>query len=277
MANRFSDQHGYTSTTPPFQREMVDTELRIRLWNVLTVYIWNQYPQHGNQQLRYDGMFVRLWKDYLNRDLDQMPPYHADYYNGPTSYLSFKGYFNSCIWYDVFNLLTHLSYDDSGIFTPGIRTAINAALEKHNSAYRFVGKEIMEVTDKQEIVAIETALVDAAQTVRTHLEASLRMLSDREAPDYRNSVKESISAVEAACRLVADSPNATLKEALKKIKGEVHPAMYQAFDKLYGYTSDASGIRHALSEESSITYADAKFMLVACSAFISYLKLSAIP
>lgn len=100
------------------------------------------------------------------------------------------------------------------------------------------------------------------------------MLSDREAPDYRNSVKESISAVEAVCRSVAGTPTATLGDALKRIP-DVHPAFSRAFSALYGYTSDASGVRHALTNESNVTYADAKFMLVACAAFVSFMKASA--
>jgi hypothetical protein len=45
------------------------------------------------------------------------------------------------------------------------------------------------------------------------------------------------------------------------------PSLKRAFDKLYGYTSDADGIRHALLEEDSVTFEQAKFMLVVCSAF----------
>jgi len=45
-----------------------------------------------------------------------------------------------------------------------------------------------------------------------------------------------------------------------------------AFDKLYGYTSDADGIRHALLEEVTLDFDDAKFMLVACSAFVNYIR-----
>jgi hypothetical protein len=40
---------------------------------------------------------------------------------------------------------------------------------------------------------------------------------------------------------------------------------------LYGYTSDSSGIRHALQDEPNLDFVDAKFMLVACSAFVNYL------
>ena len=48
--------------------------------------------------------------------------------------------------------------------------------------------------------------------------------------------------------------------------------MKAAFEKLYGYTSDASGVRHAgkLGGPDS-TFEEAKFMLVSCSAFVNYL------
>ena len=41
-------------------------------------------------------------------------------------------------------------------------------------------------------------------------------------------------------------------------------------NKLYGYTSDEGGIRHSLLEQSSIDEAEAKFMIVACSAFVNF-------
>jgi len=34
---------------------------------------------------------------------------------------------------------------------------------------------------------------------------------------------------------------------------------------------DEDGIRHAMLEESTLTLADAKYFLVSCSAFITYL------
>jgi hypothetical protein len=41
---------------------------------------------------------------------------------------------------------------------------------------------------------------------------------------------------------------------------------------MFGYTSDASGIRHAGSGEPvELDYAFAKYMLVTCSAFVNYL------
>lgn len=75
------------------------------------------------------------------------------------------------------------------------------------------------------------------------------------------------------CRVVTGNSRGTLGDALKAIgrKVPLHPALSGAFEKLYGYTSDADGIRHALLDEPSLFQEDALFMLVSCSAFVSYL------
>jgi hypothetical protein len=52
----------------------------------------------------------------------------------------------------------------------------------------------------------------------------------------------------------------------------MHPALRKSLSALYGYTSDEQGIRHAMLDEPKLTAADAKFLLVACSAFINYMK-----
>ena len=55
------------------------------------------------------------------------------------------------------------------------------------------------------------------------------------------------------------------------IKKPMHAALRQALEKLYGYTSDEKGVRHALLDEATVDEADARFMMVACSAFVTYL------
>ena len=75
------------------------------------------------------------------------------------------------------------------------------------------------------------------------------------------------------CQILTKNNKATLGDALKLMKDKIHPAMKGAFEKLYGYTSDANGIRHAngLGEGNS-TFEEAKYMLISCSAFVNYLK-----
>lgn len=64
-----------------------------------------------------------------------------------------------------------------------------------------------------------------------------------------------------------------LKDALTKLDESVHIhiAMKEAFLRLYGFTSDEEGIRHPILNEQNVGFVEAKFMLVACSAFVNYL------
>jgi hypothetical protein len=73
--------------------------------------------------------------------------------------------------------------------------------------------------------------------------------------------------------IVAQSDSATLDGALKELcaKTEIHGALQAGFSKLYGYISDEKGIRHALLDQPNVGFAEAKYMIVSCSAFVHYL------
>ena len=51
----------------------------------------------------------------------------------------------------------------------------------------------------------------------------------------------------------------------------IHESLSAPFKNLYKYTSGNNGIRHALHEEANVTFTEARFMLIACSAFVNYL------
>jgi hypothetical protein len=177
-------------------------------------------------------------------------------------------------WYEVYDFLEFLAkrYPNKTycrMFTHNC----NEILERELSAYRFNGKILAPITSEEEIAEVEKAL-SVSHKFTPHLDRALALLADKKAPDYRNSIKESISAVEAICKLITGSPKVTLGDALRQLEnklGTLHPALRNAFNNLYGYTSDAEGIRHGMLGESELDIEDAKFMLIACSAFINYL------
>ena len=274
---RFSERYGYTQIERAFQRETMDVELRTALWNVLSICMWNKWEDYdyGNtaDSELIDVITKRLWFNYFKADLDKLPNF-KNRYKGNGAYDIFKQHFFKCKWYEAYNFIEFLLQDRGTLLDEAAIKWMNEVLETENAAYRIVGTEVIEITDTNEIKAIEDALAHPDAPVRSHIQSSLVMMSDRENPDYRNSIKESISAVEAACRIVTGMKAATLADALKKIS-DLHPALQKAFLALYGFTSDASGIRHSLLEESDLTYADAKFMLASCAAFVSYLRSNA--
>ena len=153
----------------------------------------------------------------------------------------------------------------------------NRYFEREFIGYRFVGELITPISDSIEIESIEECLGNKLKPVTEHISKANKLLADRLHPDYENSIKESISAVEAMCEIITGltGKEATLGNMLKKLeeKGiEIHKGLKSAFNILYGYTSDANGIRHAGDiGGSSSTFEEAKFMLVTCCAFINYL------
>ncbi len=169
------------------------------------------------------------------------------------------------------------SYFDVPFKGISIFKIVNIFFEREYIGYRFVDGIITPICDEYEIESINQALDIKFQPVYEHISKANRLIADRNNPDYENSIKESISAVEAICKIITDASgyDATLGNMLKMLVKngvEIHPDLNAAFNCLYKYSSDANGIRHAgkLGGAAS-TFEEAKFMLVSCSAFINYL------
>lgn len=272
----FSQRMGLNPVRTEIQRESADIALRNELWNIVFSKYIKFFPNYaGSSNNPHSGLVISLWTQYFGYCLDELP---ESYEIIP----EIKNIFLTSNWHIMFDLLefmpNHLSTIDGSknAYNDDFINTINTVFEKHLSAYRFVNYQIVEITSDVEIAAIETAIVssDTNEPVKIHLSRALELLSDRKNPDYRNSIKESISAIEAYAQIITNNSKAKLSDALKEIERnyELHEALKKSFSSLYGYTSDADGIRHNLLNESSLKQEDALFMLVTCSAFINYLK-----
>ena len=269
----FSQRQGLTPSLKELQTEGMDDELRTKLWNVLTVLYWNNYRRGGVYEdvegSNMGGLIFALWHFFFKWPVDGMPD----------GFFVVRGIireqFFSFPWFRVYDFIEFVSANSDHDFAKHLPIVCNRILEEENAGYRMIDGRFTSITSPAEIQAVEEVLAqaEAFPGVRAHLAAALRMLSDREQPDYRNSIKESISAVESACQVLTGSKSATLGNALKVLERHthLHGAFKAGLSNLYGYTSDADGIRHAMLEEPSISFTDAKFMLVTCSGFVNYL------
>lgn len=165
-------------------------------------------------------------------------------------------------------LLQHLS-------TPwGLRHALQKALVDGRSAYRILdGRTIAAVGSGEQAAAIVTAIdqaVGAAPAAATHI---VNAGAELRRGNWPASVRESIHAVESIA--VQLTGKGTLGDALNVLerRGHLHGSLKAAFAKLYGYTSDEEGVRHALvfNDDALVDESDALFMLGACASFVSYL------
>lgn len=179
-------------------------------------------------------------------------------------------------WYTIFDFVErYLAVSDENTYAK-MANEFNHILEDEVSAYRILDRFVVPITNKAELATIEEAKSTPYDSVRTHVSKALALYADRKAPDYENSIKESISAVEAMCCIITGltGTQATLGAAIKKLKDNgvhIHRAMETAFSSLYGYTSDENGIRHGGIDFKNAPAEDAKYMLISCSAFVNYL------
>jgi hypothetical protein len=276
---KFSQRIGKTPATKLAQLESMDDELRACLWSLLHTCYWETAKDCYDKRLS-DGDFTmgssslsnlifRLWLDYFKQPTDTIDQYWGN------CKIRLRNYFFKAEWYEAYDFVEFVAASGDENVADEFRSHCNQFLERENSAYRFVDGRLTEITSESEIKSVEDAIASGApfSGVSEHLSAALRLMSDRKSPDFRNSIKESISAVESLAKHVAKKPSASLGEVLKELERtkHLHPALKSAFSALYGYTSDAQGIRHALMDDPTLTKADARLMLVCCSAFVNFI------
>lgn len=270
---RFSERIGKKQVKSEIQIDFMDSELRIGIWNVFYLYIIMPLEKESYiTESVFKNLVNRVWFSFFKEAMDQIPIYTGDIA------LILKERFFSWDYLEVYDFIDFVvSQNDPSFNNEGFSDSINFILKRELSGFRFVNGFLAPITDELEIREIEKAVSNAGGLnligVKTHLSEALNKLSDKKVPDYRNSIKESISAVESLCQVITGDSKAELGKALKTLskKLPIHGALEQGFIKIYGYSSDADGIRHALLEESSLDQEDALYMLVSCSAFINYL------
>ena len=155
-------------------------------------------------------------------------------------------------------------------------SGVNKTLEQMNVGYRLLEKtgRFSAVTSPVEMGAVDDAHVALAPfpAAQSHMQKAVSLFSDRKKPDYANTVKESISAVES---LVKEFTGKKMGPGLEKLRRGgffPHSAFAEALKKHYGFASDAGGIRHAADGKSLEPDADtARFTLVTCAAFVNYM------
>jgi len=271
MHKRFSQRLGITKEPPNIQLDSISDALRNSLWNLL-----HDFYEHRNeywcQLIRYSAKF------FFKVPVDDLP-FHD---HRCMSWLK-KAFYN-LEWYGVYDFIEFIAvnfkytkkYPDS-TETARFIEYCNFILERELSGYRFISGILSPITSEKEISeiteAVESSSIKGLKGAEQHLKTSLSLLGQKPSPDYRNSIKEAISAVESVSKQISGSTSQGLPGALKALNkhSEIHGALKSAFEKLYGYSSDEDGIRHAILDEANVGFDEAKFMIVSCSAFINFL------
>jgi hypothetical protein len=269
----FAERYGYVMPRLEVQVEDLDEPTRTALWTGIHLFfcqVLEVNADHRSATAREHHPFiVRLFLHRFHVPYDRIPldnvhsvneKIRSEYFSGP--------------WFQSLALLEHIAKQwDDDQEAKDFRDFTNRLFEEYLVGCRFVGKDLLRLTSPEQVAAVEEAqaAANAVPPAQAHLDKAISLLNSGETSNYGNAIKESISAVEAVARHVTGKSGATLADALKAVP-DLHPALKDGWLKLYGFTSDAKGIRHAARDGDVEASQDlALYMLVTCSAMVSYL------
>ena len=281
----FSDRNGINPLNTQMQFKDFDKHTRMVILNTLHD-ILRIINEDSMAYYSWSVFYLNIAAEVYNQEIDKLENIGESNIENIV-----KEYIRNTILFDTYDsVLTLIEYilnytadnfgnrkpiDGGSTYYFDERKYMNDTFEKEYVGYRFIGEYIVPITDEAEIKEIKETLDIKIQASKKHIEKALGFLSDREKPDYKNSIKESISAVEAICKVILGNDSIALNDAIKKIKDKgiiLHSALLQAIDKLYAYAGDKGGVRHSeKSVESNVSFEEAKLILVTSCALVNYL------
>lgn len=268
--SHFSERN-QLAPTKPIQVDDVDAPLFNRIWNIF----YNREYATSSSFLSF-----RSQPGKTEQVLDALGygyTYPDNYFDRNKNIEKLKNRLIDSDWYVIYDFVEiYVSLFPAKSERQSIEKELNVVFMEEKAGYRIVDGIIVPITNKHELGALKKAMNTKYESVNQHITKAVSLYSKRKNPDYENSIKESISAVEAMCCIITGltGAQATLGNAIKKLKDNgvhIHGAMESAFSALYGYTSDENGIRHGGIDFKNAPAEDAKYMLISCSAFVNYL------
>lgn len=206
----FSERYGFRAEKKIMLKTVSDT-LRTRIWNLFYI-----------NEIKKGGLASKRISAALNGELtiedkvaDKLGIDIADL-NAQTVLKRFITI--NCKWNEVYDFIEiYLSFVNEERIDE-ITSLVNKILEEEKSGYRVIDRCVTPITNKMELHEVNMAISSKYDSVNAHLKNALELYSNISSPDYNNSIKEAISAVEALCCIITDNPKATLGQAIKTLE-----------------------------------------------------------
>ncbi|MEH6836113.1 MULTISPECIES: AbiJ-NTD4 domain-containing protein [Falsihalocynthiibacter] len=269
----FSERMGIVKPRVALELNEMPSSLQDGLWDLLSAHFFNNIratprSQYSGLSNGFQSVCVSIWYSFYRESVDDIPP-RADEARSLIRERFFEWKYNRA--YDFLEFLSGTLIEDEGA---SFRSNCNSHFEREHAAVRFVGEIIAPITNEIEHEELEIAMDQSdVLGVQEHIKKALRLFS-QEAPDYANSVKEAISAVESAVKFVSGTSSSGVQNGLKAIVRDfdMPESLQKGYAAIYGYTSGPNGIRHPLLDrQEAITQDEARYMMVSCSSFANYL------
>ncbi len=185
---------------------------------------------------------------------------------------------NQVGWEDNYgNYTEEISRSDSQAY---IAAELQRLFLEESLAYEFTDgavrrrgrKNTVELTSKSQVVLGATELISARQ----HFEKALQFFRHPTKPDFENTVKEAVCAVEATGKMLFPMAKASTLGDLIKWFGttklvSVPKALTQTLTGIYAFRNGAEGVAHGATTGGRVSAEVAEYVLAVCASQIIYL------
>lgn len=279
IRNGFSDRNGIRPISREIQLFELEQDTRIVLFNKLK----NLFDQQVEDRELNDNVLFKIIVENVFNDI--YDNYRDDYSSIFEDILDvFKeGSYDSII--DLIEFVCNLIFETDEEYEEryrnsygqciyiDVRRQMNIAFENEYVGYRFVGDKIVKITNEFEIDSIEESFKTPYDAVNDSIIKAVSYISESGNKDYKNSIKEAITAVEQMANILLGSSGLTLGNAISQLSDKkiIDENLKTAIKSLYKYASETNGIRHGNNKDNgSVTFDDAKLILLICSSTINY-------
>lgn len=112
--------------------------------------------------------------------------------------------------------------------------------------------------------------------VRQHYIKAVKFFNNIEDPDYKNSIKESLCALELCIELTTGKPaSKNFTRSIKELEGngklQIPPQIAESIIKVFAYRGGGQGVAHAAPNGSKTTKLEAELILNITAAYITYI------
>lgn len=269
----FAQAEGLHPLPSQLQLREVSNHLRARLWVTVHEQISDSSVYRSGLS-RVDGWLLSIlkifWVDSLHKFIDDFDDARYSVADWTRDIIEFGRY------EEVLGFIEFLVRFKKA--PERFRARIAYDLQHCGAAYRIIGKPptIVPISSDEETEAVLEAFEELEKADQNGAIAHLTKAAEALNKDMSaDAIRESIHCVESVARCAVPEAK-SLGAALNILdkSGELHPALRQGFNALYGYTSQEEGIRHALLDENvtQVSMDEALFMFSACAAFSTYLS-----
>lgn len=280
VRNGFSDRNMLRPIPKEMQLEDFSKETRTALFIALKNIIDDEIRARDLSESKIAKIIVENmfneqydeYSDYLNNVFEdiskifQTEPYHV--------LLTVIEYLCNLFYESRESFLKRHNYDHSVMpYYIDIREKMNEALENEYVGYRFLNKKIAPITNENEIEEIKNATQTPYERVNESISKSIQYISETGNKDFKNAIKESITALEELMNIILNTSGLVLGNAIEQYsqKYEINNDLRESIKSMYRYASNVNGIRHGNNKDNDeVTFEEAKLVLLFCSSTINY-------